>query len=368
MSVTPPDPAGHHIFRRPPHRLSRSEKVIALALFFGVVLLVLVPFTFFVIPSGHVGVLYRLLSDGTETAFAYREGIGIKWPWNRIYRYDVRAQRQDWDIHALTRDGLSVQLKITVLFNPVPQDAGLLHQTVGPDFITRIVRPIVIGAVRDVVGKYDPHDLYRTSTEQIELNILSGIQDAALRIGLIDYRRVIVRELILPPTLDAAITRKLTEQQHALAYQYLIEQSKQEAERKRVEAIGIQTFYSIVANALSPQLLTWRGIEATVQIARSNNAKVVIVGGGKDQMPLILGSDIATQPSLPVPPTVDPQAHPLPSFDNLPSLFPDLRSGSAAPETRQTGTSSGSTVTTKSADEKNTHPSGAQTTKPAGNP
>src|SRR5262249_8460792 len=110
--------------------------------------------------------------------------------------------------------------------------------------------------------------------------------------------------------------------QNAQAYQYLIQQAQDEAERKRIEAIGIQTFYSIVANALTPQLLTWRGIEATVELSKSNNAKIVVVGSGKDQMPLILGSDIAKQRDLPPPAVIDPQSNPLPAFRDLPRLFP----------------------------------------------
>ena len=93
--------------------------------------------------------------------------------------------------------------------------------------------------------------------------------------------------------MNDAINEKLTEEQRAQAYEFLITQAGREAERKRIEAIGIQTFYSIVANALTPQLLTWRGIEATVELSKSNNTKIVVVGGGKDQLPLILGSDIA---------------------------------------------------------------------------
>ena len=120
-----------------------------------------------------------------------------------------------------------------------------------------------------------------------------------------------------PPQLNAAITAKLTEQQNAETYRFILEQARQQAEQERIRAIGLQ-HRPIVANALTPQLLTWRGIEATVQIAKSNNSKVVIVGGGKDQLPLILGSDIAQQPNLPAPTPVDPKAHELPSFQDLP--------------------------------------------------
>jgi regulator of protease activity HflC (stomatin/prohibitin superfamily) len=312
----------HRVIRHVRYRMSRSEKFIALMLIVGVIALALIPFTFIIIPAGHVGVLYRLLRHGTETDFVYHEGLNIKWPFDRIYAYEVRTKTLDESVHALATDGLSVQVKISVLYHPVPDSAGRLHQEVGYEYVDRIVRPISLGAVRDIIGKSDPHDLYRINVEDLESRILDKMRRSVAAKGLIEFERVVVRDLDLPASLNQAINHKLTEEQNAQAYQYLIQQAQDEAERKRIEAIGIQTFYSIVANALTPQLLTWRGIEATVELSKSNNAKIVVVGSGKDQMPLILGSDIAKQPELPAPAVIDPQSNPLPAFRDLPRLFP----------------------------------------------
>jgi regulator of protease activity HflC (stomatin/prohibitin superfamily) len=313
----------------PKYRLQRSDKIIATLLFLGIASLFLWPFVFFVIRPGEVGVLYRLLTTGTETTFVYDEGLGVKLPWNRIYHYDLRTQARDETIHALAGDGLSIDIAITVLFHPAPEKVGRLHKEVGPDYVERLVRPLTIEAVRDVVGKIPPHDLYRVDVTALEQQVLRQLESGPG--NLIVFQTVTVRDLRLPEALNQAITRKLTEQQYADAYEYILLQTQKEAERKRIEAIGIQTFYSIVANALSPQLLTWRGIEATVDIARSNNSKVVIVGGGKDQLPLILGSDIANQPDLPKPSAVDPTQYPLPRFEDLPRLFPNA----VTPQNRQ---------------------------------
>ena len=347
MSVATPDDGGStgnkkiRIVSHLHYRISRSEKVIATALLIGVVILALIPFTFFLIPAGHVGVLYRTLSNGTETGYVYHEGIGIKFPWNRIYRYEVRTQTRDEDIHALAENGLSVQVAISVLFHPVPDSVGKLHQAIGTDYVERIVRPIIIGAVRDIVGKFGPHDLYRVKVTEFKSRILDSVRASpAASAGLIDFQRVVVRDLVLPTTLNDAINEKLTEEQRAQAYEFLITQAGREAERKRIEAIGIQTFYSIVANALTPQLLTWRGIEATVELSKSNNTKIVVVGGGKDQLPLILGSDIANQPNLPNPSPIDPQSHPLPSLEDLPKLFPDNAAKAPSQESKATGAGS----------------------------
>jgi regulator of protease activity HflC (stomatin/prohibitin superfamily) len=311
-------PAGSKPERR--YSLSRLDKVVAVLLALGLFCLLLWPFTLFAVPSGRVGVIYHLLTYGTETKYVYDEGLGIKWPWDRIYLYDVRTQALDQSVYGLAVDGLSIKINVTVLFHPYQDKVGVLHKSIGQNYAEYLVRPAAIEAVRGVVGQYGPYDLFRINADVLQEAILIHLRPAGR--DLIDFTDVIVRQIDFPPQLNAAITKKLTEQQNAETYRFILEQARQQAEQERIRAIGLQTFYSIVANALTPQLLTWRGIEATVQIAKSNNTKIVIVGGGKDQLPLILGNDIAQQPNLPAPGPVDPTAHELPSFQNLPSLFP----------------------------------------------
>ncbi|MBO6857881.1 prohibitin family protein [Roseibium sp.] len=336
------------------HRMSRTDKAIAYLLLLGFVSIVLWPLTFFVIGPGEVGVLFRTLTVGTETRFVYPEGINIKWPWNRIYRYEVRIQKQDETVHGLAADGLRITSDISVLYYPKADNAGKLHRAIGPEYADRFVRPTAVEAVRSVIGKYDPHELYQVDMTRLEKEVMETIE--ANNQDLIVFDQVIIRRIELPKEINQAISRKLTEEQNALAYEYVLEQARKEAERKRIDAIGYQTFYSIVADALTPQLLTWRGIEATVELSKSNNSKIVIVGGGKDQLPLILGSDIANQPNLPAPAPVNPQRYRLPDFDNLPQLFPDAPTAEAdtsqdqetqlRPDENSTGDSTSSESTT----------------------
>ncbi len=336
------------------HRMSRTDKAIAYLLLLGFVSIVLWPLTFFVIGPGEVGVLFRTLTVGTETRFVYPEGINIKWPWNRIYRYEVRIQKQDETVHGLAADGLRITSDISVLYYPKADNAGKLHRAIGPEYADRFVRPTAVEAVRSVIGKYDPHELYQVDMTRLEKEVMETIE--ANNQDLIVFDQVIIRRIELPKEINQAISRKLTEEQNALAYEYVLEQARKEAERKRIDAIGYQTFYSIVADALTPQLLTWRGIEATVELSKSNNSKIVIVGGGKDQLPLILGSDIANQPNLPAPAPVNPQRYRLPDFDNLPQLFPNAPTAEAdtsqdqetqlRPDENSTGDSTSSKSTT----------------------
>ncbi|WP_297843533.1 prohibitin family protein [uncultured Roseibium sp.] len=309
------------------HRMSRTDKAIAYLLLLGFVTIVLWPLMFFVIGPGEVGVLFRTLTIGTETRFVYPEGVNIKWPWNRIYRYEVRIQKQDETVHGLAADGLRITSDISVLYHPKADNAGKLHQAIGPEYANRFVRPTAVEAVRSVIGKYDPHELYQVDLTRLEREVMDTIR--ANNQDLVVFDQILIRRIELPKEINQAISRKLTEEQNALAYEYVLEQARKEAERKRIDAIGYQTFYSIVADALTPQLLTWRGIEATVELSKSNNSKIVIVGGGKDQLPLILGSDIANQPNLPAPAPVNPQRYRLPDFDNLPQLFPNAPTAEA---------------------------------------
>lgn len=326
-----------------PHRRRYwLDALIIAALALGLAFILLWQTMFVMIPAGSVGVLYRLFGGGTDTRMHLPEGVAVKWPWDFIYIYDVRQQARDMKVVALAQDGLVVDVEITVIYHPNPDLIGVLHRRVGPEYFERKVRPNIIEAVRQVIGQYDPHSLYTLDARASSIEMLergrADLSDPA--IVLLD---LVIRRLRLPADLNEAITRKLTQEQYAQAYEYRLQSEREEAERKRIEAIGIQNFYAIVGNSLTPSLLTWRGIEATVELARSSNSKIVVVGGGKDQMPLILGSDIANLPPGMQPSPSDLENRPqLPDWRELPRLFPDTAVPTDTPPsepTSQTGSS-----------------------------
>ena len=99
-----------------------------------------------------------------------------------------------------------------------------------------------------------------------------------------------LRRVGLPQRLSQSIEEKLRAEQESQRMEFVLSKERQEAERKRIEAQGIADFQGIVSRGISEQLLRWKGIEATEHLATSQNAKMVIVGAGKDSLPLILGS------------------------------------------------------------------------------
>lgn len=288
---------------------------------------------------GHVGVLYSWLFGGTRAEKVYGEGLALKWPWNRMYIVETRVQTRDYEVTVLSQEGLYLRFDISAVYRVDPLHAGRLVRELGPDFSDRIVRPLVTGAVRQMVSRFGTHELYTVDYRKLEKQIYDVVK--ATRYGeIIDFHYIIVRKVIMPEMMARAIEDKLAQEQAAASYIFRLEQERQEAERKRIEAIGIQNFYAVVSQALTPNLLTWRGIEATVALSRSPNSKIVVVGGGKDQMPLILGGDIH---NLPAPKAVSPvpsTANPLPNWNNAPRLFPDSNlttEGLISPEVGERG-------------------------------
>ena len=241
------------------------------------------------IHPGELGVLWRRLGGGTVVHTVYREGLHLILPINRMYVYNVRKQRVSDSIDVLTVDGLTVHVEYSARYFPNPDLLPLLHQRVGPDYLNVVVRPEVRSVIRTVFGQYKPEEIYTTQKAiQERISALSKIRMEARFVSLDD---VPIERISLPKSIADAIETKLGQQQLDAEYVYRIAVAGKEAERKLIEARGQKEYNDTVSKSLSPSLLQWQGILATEALAKSPNAKVVVVGGGKSGLPLILGRD-----------------------------------------------------------------------------
>jgi regulator of protease activity HflC (stomatin/prohibitin superfamily) len=239
------------------------------------------------VDSGQAAVLWRLFG-GTQPG-VYGEGVHVIAPWNRFTRYDVRSQDQKELLHVLTNNGLSVSLETSIRYRPSRDELPRLHAEIGPGFYEVIVAPVVRSEARKVGGRYSPEEIYSSKREVVEKEILQEVQTAVSGKHL-QLEAILIRDVDLPENIKRAISEKLEEEQKALKMTFTLNRERQEAERKRIEAQGIADFQRIVATGISDELLRWKGIEATEKLAQSPNAKVVVVGSGKDGLPLILGN------------------------------------------------------------------------------
>ena len=241
------------------------------------------------IRPGELGVLWRWLGGGTQIDTVYREGAHIILPFNRMYVYNVRKQQFTDTIDALTVDGLTVGVRYSVRYYLDRDTLPLLHQRVGPDYVNVVVRPEIRSVMRIVFGQYKPEEIYATQRAiQERISTLSKVHLEARFVALDD---VPIETITLPRKITDAIESKLAQQQVDEEYVFRLSIATKEAERKRIESGGIKVYNDTVASSLTPPVLTWQGIQATEDLAKSPNTKVVVVGAGKNGLPLILGQE-----------------------------------------------------------------------------
>lgn len=251
-----------------------------------------------VIPAGNVGV--QVLFGSVEDE-ALENGFHVINPLFNIREMDVRTQaytmsgthgegqvKGDDAIEVLTSDGLTLKLEITVQYRLLPTAAPMVYRTIGDDYIEKIVRPEIRSALRDKAVNYLSTDLYSVKREDFVSKVQVLLDEGFKKRGLV-LEGVLLRDVALPAAVQQSINAKISAQQDAQKMEFVLQKEKQEADRKRIEAQGIQDFQRIIAMGLSQQILEWKGIEATQKLAESPNTKIVVVGNPKNGLPLILG-------------------------------------------------------------------------------
>lgn len=252
---------------------------------------------FILIGPGEAGVLFRRLQNGTQIEHIYGEGLSIIAPWNRMYIYNVRVQEHPETVLALSSNGLTIKVDVSMRYFPDYPELPILHQKVGPDYAAKVVYPEVIAGAREVIGKYKPDELYTLKTSAISDAIIRSVV-RSLKEKFITLDDVNIKNITLPPIVTLAIENKLKEEQLAKEYEFRIDREKLEAERLLIQSGGISEFNKGIIPTLTPELLRFKGIEATLELSTSPNSKVIVIGGGDDGLPLILNTDSATPVSV----------------------------------------------------------------------
>ncbi len=251
--------------------------------------LMLTSSTFLTINSGERGVLFKRFSGGLDKENIFMPGFHIIFPWNTMFVYDVREAQIEEEMEVLSSNGLNIKVDVTVRIHPVYQQIGDLHENFGRDYLTSLVRPEVRSSVRNTIGKFTPEELYSTRRDEIQETIESDLRKN-LGVNFVQLKAVLIRDIELPAKVRTAIEDKIEAEQLALKYEYILDQERKEAERKIIEANAKSEANRIISASLTDKILCDKGIDATLQLANSQNAKIVVVGGGEEGLPLILGN------------------------------------------------------------------------------
>ncbi len=259
----------------------------------GIVLFVMLIFAnsiFLTIQPGERGILFHRFGGGLDKEYIYKQGFHMIAPWNNMFIYDVRIQESLATMEVLSKNGLTIRCELSYRFRPISEEIGFLHENIGFDYHQRIIMPEIRSATREVIGRYLPEELYSSKREVIQDEIFQRTNSAIAKKHL-SMDAILIREVVLPPSLQGAIEKKLQQEQESLEYEFKITRAEQEAERQRIEAEGKATANSIISASLTDRILQEKGIEATKELAQSQNTKVVVIGGGGSGLPLILGGN-----------------------------------------------------------------------------
>ncbi len=270
-----------------------NKRTILLAIFGVVALFILIGLSssiFYTIDAGERAVIFKKFGGGLDKENVIDQGFNAKAPWNTLHVYDVKENSIEESMDVLDKNGLSINVDVTVRFHPIYERIGYLHENFGTRYIETLVIPEVRSAVRQVMGRFTAEEIYSTKRAEVETAIKEETA-GSLGANNIEMRTLLIRSINLPEQIKLAIENKLTQEQEALAYQFRLEKEKSEAERKRIAAEGEAAANNIVNSSLTDRLLKMRGIEATLELSNSPNSKVIIIGGGEEGLPIILGNN-----------------------------------------------------------------------------
>ena len=273
-----------------PQQLQFPKGIIPMV-FLAIIAFVFISKSTITIDAGEAGVLWKRFDGGVVTNQpALGEGFHFVAPWNSVIVYEVRQQELTERMKVLSSNGLDIQLEATAWYQPKVDELGSLHQTKGKDYLDRVLKPAMRSATRSVVGRYTPEQIYSSKRDIIQEEIFEETLKIVAK-QYIQLNDVLVRDVTLPLAIKDAIERKLGQEQESLEYEFRLEKATKEAEKQRIEAQGKADANRILSASLTDKILQDKGIEATLKLSESSNAKVVIIGSGKDGMPIILGNN-----------------------------------------------------------------------------
>ena len=271
----------------PPKKNGYYMHIIMGLMVVAMIVLYFAEFIFIVVEAGHKGVLFDRLEGGTDTEKYLDEGFHIVFPWQTIVPYNTRVQEGEYEMTALTEDGLSVDVQVSYRYRPQIDSVGVLHKTLGPQYVKTILEPLVAAVTRNVVSHHHVDKLYSTSRNELQADMTNEVATQIHGAYPIDVIDMLIKNVALHPDVEQAIANKLIEEQKMLAYDFILEREKQEAQRKRVEGQGIRDF----GDTTNIDYLQFRGLEATESLAKSPNSKVIVIGTGSGDLPIILGGN-----------------------------------------------------------------------------
>lgn len=269
------------------------KKVLPIVFIVGAIILLILFWSRMTVTMepGERGIVFKTFMGGIDVEEPpMGEGFHFIAPWNKVIIYNIRQKEKSEVMNVLSSNGLEIKVDLTSIYKVDQTRIPRLHKEIGPNFENTIIVPTLRSATRSVIGRYTPEELYSSKRNVVQDEIFKETQKI-LNEKFVHLDKILIRSIVLPPSIKSAIEGKLKQEQLSLEYEFKLEKEKKEAERKRIAAEGESQANKIINSSLTDELLRMRGIEATLKLSNSQNSKVVVIGGGESGMPLILGNN-----------------------------------------------------------------------------
>ncbi|MCM8795822.1 MAG: prohibitin family protein [Candidatus Omnitrophica bacterium] len=214
-----------------------------------------------VVPAGHVGVVDFF---GKVSSRYLNSGINLVNPLAKVINMSVRTQENMEIMPVPSKEGLTINLDISILYRLDPNRAVEMYKNVGLHYKEIVVIPQFRSAARGITVAYEAKALYTSEREMLAQAIFESLKTMLAERGII-LERVLLRAITLPPTVSNAIEQKLKAEQEAERMKFVLQREMQEAERKRIEAQGIRDAQAIIAQSLTSQYLHYLWINTLNQ-------------------------------------------------------------------------------------------------------
>ena len=268
-----------------------------------VVVIIVIVLLFFnpivIIPPGFVGVKVLF---GKVSPKVLHNGLHIINPLYKVVKMDTRLQaytmsaaaaegeiKGDDAIEALTSEGLKIKLDITAWYRLIPEDAPKVYEKIGKDYVSKIVRPLLRTAIRDIAVKHTAEDIYSSKRDIIVDEIHKHSIELAKGKG-IEIDKILLRNVKLPKEIEDAINAKIAADQEAQRMQFVLEREKREKQRKIIEAEGIREANRIIAQSLTANYIRWYRIEVLKQLINSPNNTIILLPEDLRSIPVMIPS------------------------------------------------------------------------------
>jgi len=241
---------------------------------------------FVVVKPGELAVVVTL-----GHAVVYSPGSHFRTPFvSTVHVMSSKTQLISEKNRIPTKEGLSVSLDVALLYRIDPLMAGELYTNVGTDYEKVVIEPVAASVIRGLTSEKDAKALYSSGRHDLQNAIREELDETLGKHGII-VESVMLKDLELPESLSRAIEEKTKAEQEAERMQFVLQKERQEAERKAIEAQGVADFQRIVSEGISEQTLKWKGIEATEKLMQSTNSKIIVIGNGKSDLPVIFNGE-----------------------------------------------------------------------------